>query len=131
MAMYELCGDFAVYDPPGDIQKALSAARGQHLSGRFGGWEQVRDARGNPASRWRRPPLIELDELKAFAGASTGMRGHKKFPRAAMWSPELHPPLSRHGHRFCSGKGGLDANRTLALQSMGIEVVLLANEQLG
>lgn len=37
-----------------------------------------------------------------------------------------------HGHMIHDGgeKGGLDANRTLALQSMGIEVMLLTGEQL-
>lgn len=37
-----------------------------------------------------------------------------------------------HGHMIHDGgtKGGLDANRTLALQSMGIEVMLLTAEQL-
>ena len=193
MAMYELCGDFTVYDPPEDIQTTLNASRGMNLSARYGGWEQVRDTRGNPTSLWRRPPLIEIDELKRFAEATARMRGHKKFSRAASAvtgitsSPfearaSIRLGLSRrlggeglsdfvnnqeirltsqafqlakqdtcyadiffdetadhgpvdiecHGHSVHDGstKGGLDANRTLALQSMGIEVVLLTHEQL-
>ena len=193
MAMYEFCGDFAVYDPPEDIQAALDASRRTYLSTRYGGWEQVRDTRGNPTSLWRRPPLIEIDELKRFAEATAGVRGHKKFLRAASAvtgvtsSPfearaSIRLGLSRrlggeglsgfvnnqeirltsqafhlakqdtcyadiffdetadhgpvdiecHGHSVHDGsaKGGLDANRTLALQSMGIEVVLLTHEQL-
>ena len=193
MAMYEFCGNFTVYDPPDDIQTALDAARGTNLSSRYGGWEQVRDTRGNPTSLWRRPPLIEIDELKRFAETTAGMRGHKKFLRAASAvtgitsSPfevraSIRFGLSRrlggeglsgfvnnqgirlttqafhlakqntcyadiffdetadhgpvdiecHGHSIHDGstKGGLDANRTLALQSMGIEVVLLTHEQL-
>ena len=193
MAMYELCGDFTVYDPPDDIQAALDASRGLHLSNYHGGWEQVRDTRGNPTSLWRRPPLIEIEKLQYFAKSTAGMRGHKKFLRAAMSvtgvvsSPfearasirlglsrrlggeglsgfvnnqeirltseafhlakqntcyadiffeatDEHGPIDIecHGHSIHDGntKGGLDANRTLALQSMGIEVVLLTHEQL-
>ena len=193
MAMYELCGDFTVYDPPDDIQTALNASRGMNLSSRYGGWKQVRDTRGNPTSLWRRPPLIEIEELQRFAESTTGIRGHKKLLRAAMSvtgvvsSPfearasirlglskrlggeglsgfvnnqeirltsqafqlarqdtcyadiffkatDNHGPvdIECHGHSIHDGstKGGLDANRTLALQSMGIEVALLTHEQL-
>ena len=193
MAMYEFCGNFTVFDPSESMQNALDATRDQHLSGRFGGWEQVRNTSGNPTELWRRPPLIDLDELKHFAKTTTGMRGHKHFLRAAeavtgvVSSPfearasirlalsrrmggEGFPPFSNnhrialseqasrlakqdtcyadiyfeatdshgpvdiecHGHAVHDGaaKGGLDANRTLALQNMGIEVVLLTQEQL-
>lgn len=193
MAMYEFCGDFSVYDPPDDIQAALDATRGMRLSTSYGGWEQVRDTSGNPTSLWRRPPLIEIDQLKRFAETTAGTRGHKKFLRAALAvtgitsSPfearaSIRLGLSRrlggeglsgfvnnqeirltsqafqlakqstcyadiffaetaghgpvdiecHGHSTHDGsaKGRLDANRTLALQSMGIEVVLLTHEQL-
>ena len=47
---------------------------------------------------------------------------------------DAHPPLDIecHGHLAHDGavKGELDANRALALQSMGIEVALLTHEQL-
>ena len=193
MAMYEFCGDFTVFDPGDALQQHLDTMRNQHLSNRFGGWEQVRDTNGNPTSLWRRPPLISIDELKDFALATAGVRGHKHFLRAAdavtgvVFSPfearasilfglsrrlggeglpafannhrialssqasrlakqdtcyadiffeqnDDHGPvdIECHGQMAHDGatKGGLDANRTVALQSMGIEVLLLTQDQL-
>ncbi len=65
----------------------LKLALEQAYGGRWGdarlGWENVKDASGNPTDLWKRPPLIELSELTEFANKIQGLRGAKSFTRAA------------------------------------------------
>lgn len=189
MAMFELCGDFAVFQPSDEVQRRIDELRYDEL----GQWRQVADVAGRPTSLWRRPPLIELDELRTYTASISGVRGAKNFVRAAALvsgvasSPfevqaTLRLAISRrlggegilgiknnqriclthaarkvlsqhscyadiflegigdgkdvdiecHGHMVHDGgvQSLLDANRTLALQLMGIEVMLVTHEQL-
>lgn len=73
---------------PDHIREFLDArgkpARMVSRSGKPLPWELSFDRFGRPTDLWRRPPLICLDDLQRFAGASKGQRGSKVFLDAAM-----------------------------------------------
>ena len=46
-------------------------------------WRRVTGQDGKPTSLWQRSPLISLDELRQFAVATKGMRGNRRFAKAA------------------------------------------------
>lgn len=79
MAMYEMCGYFAVHKPTPAAEALL--AQGDYLPPGFG-WRRVRGADGRGTSLWQREPLVELDELRAIASETAGHHGYKKFVRA-------------------------------------------------
>lgn len=83
MAMYEFCGTFSVYKPSASVEDALARAETQHLFPAGFGWRRVKDASGNATDLWRRPPLVELDELRKFADDIQGMHGKKIFVNAS------------------------------------------------
>lgn len=87
MAMYELCGNFAVFKPSPLIEELLATPEAQALSARPGAWKRVRSlaktTAGSKSSLWMRPPLIELDDLHEFARACPPLRGKANFRKAA------------------------------------------------
>lgn len=83
MAVYEMCGTFAVFEPSDFLEDLLASAYEQRLLDPSFGWERCVDAAGRPTNLWRRPPLIEIDELHQFVNDVTGFRGAKKL-RAAV-----------------------------------------------
>lgn len=192
MAMYEMCGEFALYRPTEQMDGHLQeASSGLHLTRDFG-WRRVKDTAGRATDLWRRAPLVELHELRSLAEDTKGLRGHKNFARAldcvsgvclspfeAQLSMLLSMPrclggqsialennkeivFDAHARRIAgqshcyvdvylespdhtkalaiecqgamvhgSGEAALaDADRTTALQSMGIEVMLLTYKQI-
>lgn len=197
MAMYELCGSFAVFDPGPELQSHLDAIEPRRLIWP-GNWRQVRSQSGQGTSLWRREPLVSIGELERYRDATKGMRGNNAFAKAlslvtgicaspleVQASMLLALPACRGGeglHGFknncqisltptamtlagqntcyadlyfdsvkprpgkprpgivieCQGRvvhenarqGSIDANRTLALQNMGLEVMLVTREQL-
>lgn len=186
MAMHELCGEFAVYEPSREVEEALGQAPGLH------GWRRVVDDAGNPTSLWQRPALVQPHEIAAYADRMAGYRGCKTFRQAAQMvlGATLSPfevqaamllglprrlggygfsvqtnkaiPLTGAarklaGRDYCVadiyieskdaklavdvecqgaavhsslGAAASDADRTCALESMGIEVVLLSYAQM-
>lgn len=79
MAMYEFCGCFAVFRPTKEIETFLSQGAATMRLGSTGGWRRVCDASGKPTDLWKRPPLIEIDELRAFAREMESAYGGKRF----------------------------------------------------
>lgn len=192
MAMYEFCGTFSVFKPSTEIEDLLASAQ-QAGTLPANSWRRVTGQDGKPTSLWQRSPLISLDELRQFAVATKGMRGNRRFAKAAKTvtgataSPfeaqtsillaqsrrkggegfpaftnnqriALSPAASMLANRStcyadllfeqhkgkkpliieCQGRiahdntasAVSDANRTVALQHMGYEVVLLSYEQI-
>lgn len=82
MAMYEMCGDFAVFKPSPAIEELLQAAQA-HGCLPASTWRRVADGGGKPSSLWKRPPLVEVDELRHFAASMSGRRHSVKFQQAA------------------------------------------------
>ncbi len=79
MAMYEFCGSFSVFKPTPELE-ALLENPAEPVAG---SWKRVTSQNGKPSSLWQRNPLITLDELRSFAAATKGMRGNRRFARAA------------------------------------------------
>lgn len=83
MCMFEMCGTFAVCKIAPQVKLALEQAYGSRWGDARSGWDNVKDASGNPTDLWKRPPLIELSDLTQFANKIQGLRGAKSFTRAA------------------------------------------------
>lgn len=83
MALYEMCGTFAVFEPSDFIEDLLAAANEQHLLDDIDGWERCVDDRGVPTNLWKRPPLVEMRDLERFIAECAGRKGVKRLARAA------------------------------------------------
>lgn len=83
MAMYELCGSFAIFQPSPELQIAYDNAVREHQINPNYDWHRVVNSNGTQSNLWQRPPLIEVSELQRFARETSGMRGHKKFLKCA------------------------------------------------
>ena len=82
MAVYEMCGGFAVFRPSEAIEEAMRKYwRGG--TERLGFWRRVTSAKGAPTSLWMHPPLLDIDELKRFASEVAGHRGARPLAEAA------------------------------------------------
>ena len=81
MAMYEFCGRFALFRPASHIEERLEREVPQPSLGAPGGWVCVCDVSGRPSDMWKRPPLIEVHELRQFAREVEHLRGGKRFAR--------------------------------------------------
>lgn len=82
MAVYEMCGGFAVFQPSEAIEEAMRKYW-HGSSERLGFWKRVMSTKGAPTSLWMRPPLLDLDELKRFASEVAGHRGARPLAEAA------------------------------------------------
>lgn len=82
MAMYEFCGWFSIFKPSQNLEDLLE----QHfmaLDARSFSWRRSADDKGHATDLWQRPPLVEIDELHAFADAMRNTRGGATFYRAS------------------------------------------------
>lgn len=82
MTMYEFCGTFSVFNPSPEIEALLTDAQ-QTGALPPNSWRRVHDQNGKPTSLWQRDPLISVNELQRFAAATKGMRGNRRFAKAA------------------------------------------------
>lgn len=82
LAMYELCGAFAVYRPTPEIRTVLQQLIDCDMLPIIDTWRPSTTASRQLTDLWRRDPLVTLDELAAFADAMTGAHGIKRFRQA-------------------------------------------------
>ena len=75
LAMHEMCGEFAVFEPPRELESAIAPS--------LYGWQRVRDGSGNLTSLWMRPAPVQLEELIPFGESLRGRRGYRTFLAAA------------------------------------------------
>lgn len=83
MAMYEFCGTFCVFEPAPAISRLLDRALRERVLEPGFGWRRMRSHDGSASNLWKRPPLIDVDDLRLFASQNSGMRGIKAFRQAA------------------------------------------------
>ena len=77
MAVYEMTGEFAVFNPCARAEEQLDDAERRGYV-RFGaGWRRVANVDGNGTSLWRRPALIDVFELESFCDKVPGFHGVK------------------------------------------------------
>ena len=79
MAMYEFCGSFTVFKPSPEAESMLANLQETVPES----WRRVRGKNGVATNLWQREPLITTEELHAFAAATKGMRGNRRFAKAA------------------------------------------------
>lgn len=104
MAIYELCGSFAIFPYHRDMEVLLDQTRRAGGATMVGGWQPV----GNPhtasddsarsfahegrkpncepratGNLWRRDPLLDLGELDEFVLKTKGYRGNRRLARCA------------------------------------------------
>lgn len=86
----ELCGTYAVYQPPAPVAELLNklAVRGKLRS--FGGWKPGIDANGQLTGLWSRDPLLTPQDLLEIADVASPQRGCKRLCQAA----ELVMPMA-------------------------------------
>ncbi len=130
MAMYEMCGSFSVFEPSPDIESLLAAARCSGCLPQTS-WSRIEGGDGRPSSLWRRPPLIEVGELRQFAVDMSGRRHCKKFQQAAelvsgvVASPfeaQLSLLLTSSRRDGGEGLGCFENNKRIALSSKAARI---------
>ena len=84
MAMYEMCGTFAVHRLSTEHEQVLHALEEQGLSLTSDGWEPVRDRRGILTDLWKRPALTTPTRLLALANRYPRLQGVRRFRDAAL-----------------------------------------------
>lgn len=82
MAMYEMCGTFAVFEPSENIEELLHRERIAYCFSPGFGWRRMGDGAPRASALWERPSLVGLDELRNYAASISGMRGVKRFTQA-------------------------------------------------
>lgn len=82
MAMCEFCGGFSVFRPTRETEELLRATRSWEKLDSYAGWVRVKDYSARPTGLWKRPSLVEPDELRAFIKETEGIRGCRTFARA-------------------------------------------------
>lgn len=81
MAMYEMCGSFAVFKPSAAIEEML--AQEGSVFQLADSWRRVCSQNGRPSDLWQRPPLVSIEELNNFAYEVKERRKGAKFLEAA------------------------------------------------
>ena len=79
----ELCGSFAVYNPPPLIRECLQRILERHGIPKIAGWEPLVDSKGQLTNLWSRPPLATPQTILRFAELSDARRGRLRLQQAA------------------------------------------------
>lgn len=79
----ELCGSFAVYNPPPLIRECLQRILERHGIPKIAGWEPLVDGKGQLTNLWSRPPLATPQTILRFAEMSDARRGRLRLRQAA------------------------------------------------
>lgn len=78
----ELCGSFAVYNPPPLIRECLQRIHEKRGIPKIAGWEPFVDGRGQLTNLWSRPPLATPQTILRFAEMSDARRGRLRLQQA-------------------------------------------------
>ena len=77
MALYEMCGTFAVRNLNERSERLLQQAADQRLIRPNDGWQRVANVDGHGTDLWKRPPILTIDELENFCAHARGFHGIK------------------------------------------------------
>ena len=83
MLLYELMGDFTIYEPTKEIRDALQKQIKSGELPKTDGWEPALGSESVLTSLWKRPPLVSWDELNRFIERMRGASGIGRLERAA------------------------------------------------
>ena len=90
----ELCGSFAVYQPPEPLQSVLQFLASGRGIPKLGGWQPFVDTHGRLTGLWSRPPLTSPKELRKLCHVCSPRRGSAKLARALEYiQPDAASPF--------------------------------------
>lgn len=129
MMASEICGSFAVYNPPSLIREALEKLLPTKQNPKrhipiIGGWRPFVDSKGHLSSLWQRPPLVHPCDLALLAERSESRRGAARLKltselvKGSAASPfEVQTALLLGLPRRCGGQGldGFVCNKRIDL----------------
>lgn len=133
MAMYEMCGTFAVFHPSKTVEAELARLQPSQGIDGFPSWKRVVNNDGSPTDLWRRAPLIEIEDLRSFAEGLGGLPGRRAFAAAARHvtgvtdSPfEVQASMLLGLPRRLGGEGfkGLENNKRISLTAQASNLAL-------
>lgn len=78
MIASELCGSFAIYDPPAPIRAFMQKLVDERRLPSCGGWQPF-VANGRLTNLWNRDPLLSVDDIVGFAESCESTRGKAKI----------------------------------------------------
>lgn len=81
LCMYELCGTFAVYSMPQELQELVTKNGTDRLNIQAG-WRRVHNSKGAATDLWVRPAPLRLERLKEFAELNHSAYGGNAFYKA-------------------------------------------------
>ena len=126
MLAAELCGSFAIYEPPAALLKTLQTMERNKQLPAIGGWKPFVDQHQVLTGLWSRPPSLSPDDLETLAAACESQRGRKRLLRAAqLVLPNAASPFEVQASmllglpRRLGGEGhdGLTLNKKIALSA--------------
>jgi hypothetical protein len=126
MAVSELAGSFAVYEPPEPIRRLLEEMQARGELPDFGSWRPAFDREGRLSDVWSRPALVTCDRLGALveSGSCRGVRGRGRLAEAVRlavagaaspFEVQTGMLLGWDEARGGEGYGGFSHNRRVAL----------------
>lgn len=129
MMASELCGSFAVYDPPQPIKAFLQRVIGAKKKAPVvDGWRPFVDAGGNLGNLWSRAPLTTPHRLATFAVESGAKRGATRLAQASeLLEPNAASPFEVQTAMLLGlpsriggyGINGFEANKKVRLNPGG------------
>ncbi len=93
MIVSELCGSFAIYEPPAPIKSFMQGLVDRQRLPSCGGWEPCL-SNGQLTNLWTRAPLTTPEDILAFAQNCESLRGKAKLCKVAkLVKPNAASPL--------------------------------------
>ncbi len=93
MIASELCGSFAIYDPPAPIRAFMQKLLDERRLPSCGGWRPF-VANGRLTNLWNRDPLLSVNDIVGFAESCESTRGKAKILSVAkLLKPNAASPL--------------------------------------
>ena len=126
MLAAELCGSFAVYEPPAALLKTLQTMERNKQLPAVGGWRPFVDQHQVLTGLWSRPPLLSPGDLETIAETCESQHGRKRLRHAAqLVLPNAASPfevqasmlLGLPRHLGGEGHDGLTLNKKIALST--------------
>lgn len=126
MLAAELCGTFAVYEPPTALRETLQTMEHNKQLPAICGWRPCVDQHQVLTGLWSRPPLLSPGDLETMAANCESQRGRKRLRQAAqLVLPNAASPfevqasmlLGLPRHLGGEGHDGLTLNKKIALSA--------------
>lgn len=82
LLIYEFSGTFSIFKPSEGLEEQIAACRQLAHFDALDDWERVIGTDGTATNLWRRPALIDLEDIQGFLARHSGMRGSARLAQA-------------------------------------------------